>query len=84
MHRLFAMFVGYGQGESSAPAKDKGFNISAMDLAVISGGRQRQACRQSQLDSRTQKRVLEFQSTPAYQEFRKNWRSKLAEKVKHG
>ena len=75
------MFVGYGHGESSAPAQKGNFQVTPMMMEAF-GGRSRQFCRQSQLDPRVRKKVEPFQSTPAAQEFLKNWRSKVDPRTK--
>lgn len=85
LHRLAAIFLEYGKGSGDAvtPATRQGFEVTPAMMDAF-GGRNRRMCRQAQLDARTRKHVEEFQSTPAYQEFRKNWRSKLNPKVNDG
>lgn len=82
LHRLFSMFVGYGQGEASQ-SKSNSFQITPGMMEAF-GGKTRQFCRQSQLDPRVRKKVEPFQATPAYQEFMKNWRSKVDPRTKRG
>lgn len=78
LHRLFAMFVGYGGEESSsAPPQKKGFEITPGMLQAF-GGRNRQVCRQSQLPRHMQKTLDEFHSTPAY----RSWREKMKKPAK--
>lgn len=73
------MFLEYGKGEGSAtPAKaaaQNGFEITPKMVQAFGN-----PCRQSSLHPRIRRSVEEFQSTEAY----KNWRSKLAQKVKDG
>lgn len=82
LHRLFAMFVGYGKDNAEAAgtaSPKKSFEITPNMLQAF-GGPSRQVCRQSSLHPRIKKSVEEFQATEAY----KNWRSKLDARLKDG
>ena len=72
-HRLLALFLEYGKGESAprATSSGKGFEITPSMVQAFGN-----PCRQSQLHPRIRKSVEEFQSTPKYVEWRKKLRQR--------
>jgi len=78
-HRLLAMFFGYGEGQQaqgSKPAPAATQNVFEITPKMVQAFGN--PCRESSLHPRIRKSVEEFQSTPAYLE----WRAKMKKPAK--
>lgn len=70
-HRLLAMFFGYGEKQATASAAAPSQNVIEITPKMVQAFGN--PCRESLLHPRIRKSVDEFQSTPAYLE----WRAKM-------